>query len=62
MRLASVAALVWLLVAPVRPEPTVIPWAWERREELRFAGERAPVAWYAGSVTLWLSDAYWLDW
>jgi hypothetical protein len=52
VRLASAAALVWLLVAPVRPEPTVIPWAWERREELRFAGQRAPVAWYAGIITL----------
>lgn len=52
MRFAFAAALVWLLAAPVRPEPDVIPWAWERREDLRFVGEGRPVAWYAGIITL----------
>lgn len=46
------AAVVWLVVAPVRPEPEIIPWAWERREDLRFVGEGRPVAWYAGIITL----------
>ncbi|HEX6084588.1 MAG TPA: hypothetical protein VF266_08675 [Thermoanaerobaculia bacterium] len=52
MRLAIAAALLWLLAAPVRREPEVIPWAWERREDLRFVGEGKPVAWYAGIITL----------
>lgn len=52
VRIASLAALVWLLAAPVRPEPTLIPWAWERREDLRFASRDTPVAWYAGIITL----------
>ncbi|HYC91211.1 MAG TPA: hypothetical protein VEO54_18470 [Thermoanaerobaculia bacterium] len=47
-----VVALLWLLVLPVRPEPEVIPWAWERREDLRFVGEGKSVAWYAGIITL----------
>jgi hypothetical protein len=37
---------------PVRRETTVIPWAWERSEDLRFTGAGATVAWYAGIVTL----------
>lgn len=52
MRFAPAAALLWLLAVPVRPEPEVIPWAWERREDLRFVGEGNPVAWYAGIITL----------
>ena len=47
MRLA--AALVWLLAVPVRPEQQLIPWAWERSEDLRFANQ---VAYYAGIITL----------
>ena len=31
---------------------TVIPWAWERREDLRFLGEHQTVAFYAGLITL----------
>lgn len=46
------AALLWLLALPVRPEPELIPWAWERREDLRFVGEGDPIAWYAGIITL----------
>ena len=34
----------------IRPQP--IPWAWERRENLRFLGEGRTVAWYAGLITL----------
>jgi len=30
----------------------LIPWAWERREDLRFLGDSATVAYYAGIVTL----------
>jgi hypothetical protein len=52
VKLALTAALVWLLAAPVRPEPALIPWAWERREDLRFADPGTPVAWYAGIITL----------
>ncbi|HYH07230.1 MAG TPA: hypothetical protein VEK11_09265 [Thermoanaerobaculia bacterium] len=52
MKLAHLAALLWLAAAPARPAPTVIPWAWERREDLRFLGDRATVAWYAGIITL----------
>lgn len=52
MKWAHVAALLWLAAAPARPEPTVIPWAWERREDLRFLGAGATVAWYAGIITL----------
>ena len=33
-------------------QPNVIPWAWERRENLRFLGEGHTVAWYAGLITL----------
>lgn len=32
--------------------PPVIPWAWERREDLRFIGADQTVAWYAGILTL----------
>lgn len=46
------AALLWLAAAPARREATVIPWAWERAEDLRFLGGRATVAWYAGILTL----------
>lgn len=52
MRLIVAVSLLWLAAMPVRRDPTVIPWAWERREDLRFAGEGAPVAWYAGIITL----------
>lgn len=52
VKLAHLVALLWLAAAPVRPEPTVIPWAWERREDLRFLGAGATVAWYAGIITL----------
>jgi hypothetical protein len=52
VRLALAAALLWLLATPVRPEPEVIPWAWERKEDLRFLGEHKSVAWYAGLITL----------
>src|SRR6185436_9810520 len=31
---------------------SVIPWSWERREDLRFLGEANAVAFYAGIVTL----------
>jgi hypothetical protein len=31
---------------------SVIPWSWERRDDLRFIGEAHTVAWYAGIVTL----------
>lgn len=30
----------------------VIPWVWERREDLRFLGEHHTVAYYAGLITL----------
>jgi hypothetical protein len=49
VRIASAAALLWLLAAPVRPKPDLIPWAWERSEDLRFANT---VAFYAGIITL----------
>ncbi len=52
MRLALAAALLWLLALPVRPAPELIPWAWERKEDLRFLGEHQQVAWYAGIITL----------
>jgi len=52
LKLAQWIALLWLAVAPARPVTTVIPWAWERREDLRFTGAGATVAWYAGIVTL----------
>lgn len=53
MKLAYVVALLWLAAAPVRPgTTTVIPWAWERAEDLRFLEPGATVAWYAGVVTL----------
>ena len=32
--------------------PQTIPWAWERREDLRFLGEHHSVAFYAGLITL----------
>ncbi|HJQ37421.1 MAG TPA: hypothetical protein VKB93_09800 [Thermoanaerobaculia bacterium] len=31
---------------------SIIPWAWERREDLRFLGEHHTVAYYAGLITL----------
>ncbi|HEX2059343.1 MAG TPA: hypothetical protein VHK90_01250 [Thermoanaerobaculia bacterium] len=52
MKLAHLVALLWLAAAPARREATVIPWAWERTEDLRFLGPRATVAWYAGILTL----------
>lgn len=52
MRLPLAAALLWLVIAPARREPAVIPWAWERREDLRFVGEGETVAYYAGIITL----------
>jgi hypothetical protein len=52
VRLAHLIALLWLAAAPVRTEPTLIPWAWERSEDLRFLGASSTVAWYAGIVTL----------
>ena len=52
MRFASAIALLWLAAMPVRREPTIIPWAWERAEDLRFTGSGATVAWYAGIITL----------
>ena len=52
MKLAHVIALLWLAATPVRREREVIPWAWERREDLRFLGDGATVAWYAGILTL----------
>lgn len=36
--------------APRQADP--IPWAWERREDLRFLGEGHTVAYYAGLITL----------
>ncbi|HEV7239869.1 MAG TPA: hypothetical protein VGQ36_11565 [Thermoanaerobaculia bacterium] len=52
MKLAQLIALLWLAAAPERRETTVIPWAWERREDLRFTGSGATVAWYAGILML----------
>lgn len=53
MRLAAAVAMLWLLAAaPAAREATVIPWAWERAEDLRFVGEGNTVAWYAGILTL----------
>ncbi len=56
MKIAQAVALLWLAAMPVHPRrtslPSVIPWAWERREDLRFTGPGATVAWYAGIVTL----------
>jgi len=52
MRFAFAAALLWLAVSPARREPSVIPWAWERREDLRFVGAGQTVAYYAGIITL----------
>jgi hypothetical protein len=52
VKLAYLVALLWLVVAPVKTAPTVIPWAWERSEDLRFLGKGATVAWYAGIITL----------
>jgi len=52
VKLAQWITLLWLAAAPAGRETTVIPWAWERREDLRFIGSGATVAWYAGIVTL----------
>lgn len=52
MRTIFAAALLWLAAAPAQREATVIPWAWERHEDLRFVGEGESVAWYAGIITL----------
>lgn len=52
MKLAHLVALLWLAASPVRRDPTLIPWAWERSEDLRFLGDGATVAWYAGIITL----------
>lgn len=52
MRLAAAALMLWFTVAPYRRDVTVIPWAWERAEDLRFLGEGRTVAWYAGILTL----------
>ncbi len=52
MRFAYILALLWLAAMPAHRETTVIPWAWERNEDLRFTGSGATVAWYAGIVTL----------
>jgi len=54
MRLAPILALLSLSVIGVRPQShlTVIPWAWERAEDLRFLGRGTTVAWYAGIVVL----------
>lgn len=52
MRFPLAAALLWLAIAPARREPAVIPWAWERREDLRFVGAGETVAYYAGIITL----------
>jgi hypothetical protein len=41
------------LAGPARRDPVeVIPWAWERREDLRFLGRGHTVAFYAGILTL----------
>jgi hypothetical protein len=52
MRLAAAALMLWLTAAPVQRAVTVIPWAWERSEDLRFVGEGQTIAWYAGILTL----------
>jgi len=54
MRRVVVALLsMFALAGPVHREPVeVIPWAWERREDLRFLGSGHTVAYYAGILTL----------
>jgi len=54
MRGAMLLAVLAMLVtrAPGDPGNPVIPWAWERRENLQFLGERHSVAFYAGLITL----------
>jgi len=54
MRRITVALLSALALAgPAHRDPAeVIPWAWERREDLRFLGEGHSVAYYAGILTL----------
>lgn len=52
MRIAAAALMLGLTVAPVQRDVTVIPWAWERADDLRFIGEGHTVAWYAGIITL----------
>lgn len=52
MKIANAVALLWLAAMPVHREPSIIPWAWERSEDLRFTGPGATVAWYAGILTL----------
>jgi hypothetical protein len=51
MRVA-VGLLALLLLTPTPYPQTPIPWAWERREDLRFLGEDHTVAFYAGLITL----------
>jgi hypothetical protein len=52
VKIAHLIALLWLAAVPVRRDATVIPWAWERSEDLRFLGDGSTVAWYAGIITL----------
>jgi hypothetical protein len=48
--LALAAALT--LAGDVRPPPSPVLWAWERPEDLRFAGPQVTLAVLAGSITL----------
>lgn len=54
MRRIAVALLsMFVLAGPAHRETReVIPWAWERREDLRFLGTGHTVAYYAGILTL----------
>ncbi len=51
VRLAGVFNVLLLSPSAVA-SPQVIPWAWERREDLRFIGAGQIVAWYDGIITL----------
>ena len=44
--------LATLFLTAAVPRTTDIPWAWERREDLRFLGPGQTVAYYAGMITL----------
>jgi hypothetical protein len=52
MRVVVLLTLFLTTATPAREATTFIPWAWERREDLRFLGKHHTVAYYAGIITL----------
>jgi hypothetical protein len=51
-RCLAIAALLALTADAKPPSPTPVLWAWERPEDLRFAGPEVAVAVLAGTITL----------